>query len=426
MQPRQTLALDEIDLSDIDGFWTLPLDEREGAFLRLRTERPIAWFPERDLVHDGEVILPAGRGFHAVTRHAHILEVSRQPELFCSGRGAVSVADLPADLNEFYGSMISMDDPRHARLRRIVSRGFTPRMLDRLEGHVHEVASGIVDGVVDRSEPFDLVAEVSARLPLTIICEMMGIPRDHYDLVLDQTNIVLSMGDPEFVPEGTNPLEAFLNAGMALAALMGELAHQRLAHPTDDLTSALLHAEVEGEALTQEELASFFILLCTAGNETTRNAISHGVWLLSQHPDQRSRWAGDFEGLARTAVEEVVRVASPVGWMRRTVTRDGVRLGDHTFAEGDKVLLFYWSANRDADVFDRPFEFDVARNPNDHVGFGGPGPHFCLGAHLARREITVMFRELFSRGVLLDVVGEPELLRSSFVNGIKRIYVQRA
>jgi cytochrome P450 len=200
-----------------------------------------------------------------------------------------------------------------------------------------------------------------------------------------------------------------------------ELAETRARDPQNDLITALVTSEVDGEHLTPEELASFFILLVAAGNETTRNAIAHGLWLLSTHPDQHERWLGDIEGLAPSAVEEIVRVASPVIHFRRTVTRDGVRLGDHEFSEGDRVVLWYWSANRDEAVFDDPFTFDIGRTPNDHVGFGGPGPHFCLGAHLARREISVMFRELLHRLPDIHVVGDPQRLRSNFINGIKHL-----
>jgi cytochrome P450 len=199
------------------------------------------------------------------------------------------------------------------------------------------------------------------------------------------------------------------------------LAEERLKKPANDLLTALAVTEVDGERLTTEEMASFFILLVVAGNETTRNAIAHGLVALTANPDQKDRWAADLEGLTPTAVEEVVRWASPVAHFRRTVTQDGARLGDHEFEEGEKVVLWYGSANRDEAVFDDPFRFDVGRTPNDHVAFGGPGPHFCLGAHLARREVAVVYNELLSRLPDIHAVGEPELLRSGFINGIKHL-----
>jgi cytochrome P450 len=303
----------------------------------------------------------------------------RQPELFCSGEGATSIPDMPVPFLDFFGSMINMDDPRHTRLRGIVSRAFTPKMLKKVEDDVQRAAARIVDDVRHQGQ-CDFVTEVAAAVQLQIICDMMGIPASDYPAVL----------------------------------------RHRVEHPGDDLTSALVHAEVDGERLTDQELGSFFILLVVAGNETTRNAISHGLKALTDNPDERKLWVEDFEGVAPTAVEEIVRWASPVIWMRRTATRDATLRGER-IAAGSKLLLFYNSANRDADVFDDPFGFDVARDPNPHVGFGGPGPHFCLGAHLARREITVMFRELLRRLPDIESSGPPEMLRSSFINGIKHL-----
>lgn len=397
-------------------FWTLPWEDREAAFQALREERPLPFFQDPP---DMPEWLPRGPGYYAVTKHADILEVSRQPELFCSSRGATSIPDMPGEMLEFFGSMINMDDPRHARLRRVVSRGFTPRMLKQVEDDVQRVAARIVDDVAAKGS-CDFVVDVAARLPLEIICNMMGVPESDFDTVFRASNVILSQGDPEYIPEGDDIIAAFMTAAQELALLMQGLGEHRVKAPTDDLTSALVNAEVDGERLTMAELASFFILLVVAGNETTRNAISHGLWALSSFPDQRAAWAADFEGVAPTAVEEIVRWATPVIWMRRTAVGD-YRLRDVELHEGDKLLLFYNSANRDGDVFDRPHEFDVRRTPNDHVGFGGPGPHFCLGAHLARREITVMFRELFQRMPDIHAAAEPERLRSSFINGIKHL-----
>jgi cytochrome P450 len=404
--PEARFGVDEIDLSDIE-FWARPPAEREAA---------LAWFEEPEIPNP---IIPRGPGYWAVTRHADVLEASRNPEVFCSGKGAVSIPDFPPEMNEFYGSLISMDDPRHARLRRIVSAGFTPKMLRRLEDSVQRVAAEIVDRVIGLGA-CDFVTDVAAILPLRIICDLMGVPESHFDRVFQLSNIVLSMGDPEYVPEGEDLVTAFLNAGAELAALVQDLGAHRREHPTDDLTSALVHASVDGEQLDQAELGSFFILLVVAGNETTRNAIAHTLHLLTEHPDQRAAWTADFEGVSPTAVEEIVRSFTPVIWMRRTATRD-TTLGGRPIGEGDKLLLFYNSANRDEDVFADPYGFDVRRAPNDHVGFGGPGPHHCLGAHLARREITVMWRELFRRLPDITATAEPDRLRSSFINGIKHL-----
>jgi cytochrome P450 len=417
-----TNAVDQIDLSDLE-WWARPLAERDEAFALLRAERPIARMvmPEFANPDVPELSQPETEYF-SVTRHAELVEASRQPALFCSGKGT-NIMDLPQPFLEFFGSMINMDDPRHARLRRIVSRGFTPRQLELLRADVEGVAAEIVDDIAAKGS-CDFVTEVAALLPLRVIIDLMGIPRSQEQFIFDRTNVVLGFTDPEYVDDLENPMAvmgALLTAGQDLATMVSELARDREKNPQNDLITALITSEVDGERLTREELASFFILLVVAGNETTRNAIAHGLTLLTDHPDQRDRWLGDLDGLAPTAVEEIVRVASPVIHFRRTVTQDGVRLGDHEFSEGDRVVLWYWSANRDEKVFDDPFAFDIGRTPNDHVGFGGPGPHFCLGAHLARREISVMFRELLRRLPDIHATAAPDRLRSNFINGIKHL-----
>jgi cytochrome P450 len=410
------MKLEDIDLSDMD-FWARPWAERDAAFATLRSENPIAYFRE-PIVEP----FPEGPGYHAITKMADVLAISRMPEVFCSGQGAVSILDMPADMNEFYGSLISMDDPRHARLRKIVSGTFTPRMLNSVLEDVERTARSVVDSIVHKGE-IDFVADVSMRFPLLVILDMMGIPHSEYDIVLAQSNIILSGGDPEFIPAGIDPITAFLDAGATLAGLLNELAALRRVDPTDDLLSALVNTEVDGEQLSGDELASFFILLSVAGHETTRTALSHGLTHLSQNPDQKQLLLADIDGVMPTAVEEIVRYASPVVWMRRTLTRDH-ELSGHQFHEGDKVIMFYGSANRDEDVFTDPDRFDVLRDPNPHVGFGGPGPHFCLGAHLARREIALMLRELLTRIPDIELAGPPEQLRSSFINGVKRLPVR--
>jgi cytochrome P450 len=415
VQPVQALSLDEINLSDIE-FWTLPIEVREGAFKSLREQRPMASFEEPD---PGVDWIPQGPGYYAVTRHADVLEASRRSDVFVSGLGATSAVDMPVEFLEFFGSMINMDDPRHARLRGIVSRAFTPRMLKQLEDDVVRAAAEIVEDIRDKGS-CDFVTEVAARLPLKIICDMMGIPASDYPMVLSRSNVILSSGDPEYIPEGEDIAAALLGAGGELAQMVQQLGRYRLDHPSDDLTSALVNAEVDGDRLSEQELGSFFILLVVAGNETTRNAISHGLRVLTDHPEQRRVWAEDVDGRARTAVDEIVRWASPVIFMRRTAVAD-TTLGGRDVKSGDKFLLFYNSANRDEATFADPWRFDVSRDPNPHVGFGGPGPHYCLGAHLARREITVMFRELFRRLPSIEATGEPVRLRSSFINGIKHM-----
>jgi cytochrome P450 len=251
---------------------------------------------------------------------------------------------------------------------------------------------------------------------------MMGVPESQYEFVYAKTNTILGVSDPEYVQDTENVVMAVLQAGNELADLMRELGRAREQHPTDDVTSALVNAQIDGERLTPDELASFFILLVVAGNETTRNAISWGLHLLTEHPEQRRIWLADLDGVTPTAVEEIVRWASPVIFMRRTLAVDAV-LGGQAMRAGDKVAMFYWAANRDPAHFTDPDVFDVRRTPNHHVGFGGPGPHFCLGAHLARREMTVMFRELLTRAPDVHATAAPRRLQSMFINGIKELPV---
>lgn len=415
MEIRPVLAVDDIDLSD-RNFWMRPHAEREGGFETLRQERPVAWMKEQEVIG---APIPAGPGYWALTRHADILEASRNPAIFSSARGATSIQDLPPEFSEFFGGMINMDDPRHGRQRRIVSRGFTPRALAKLEESVERRADAIIDRVIERGE-CDFVHDIAAPLPLEIIADMMGIPESQNEMLFRNTNIILGLGDPELVGEGGNIIATALGAGAELAALMKEMAAERAETPGDDLTSQILNAELEDGALTGEELASFFVLLVVAGNETTRNAVSHGMKALCDNPGERAKWSADFEGVASTAVEEIVRWSSPVIFMRRSCTQDTV-LGEQAMKEGDKVVLWYNSGNRDSAVFEDPYRFDVLRTPNEHVGFGGPGPHFCLGANLARREIKVMFERILRRMPDLEITGRPDYLESNFIHGIKRM-----
>jgi len=405
-----------IDLTDWD-FWAKPLDERHAAFAELRARDTLAHFEEPDTE-----VLPQGPGYYALVRHADVVEASRRPADFCSGQGAINIVDMPSDLNEYFGSMISMDDPRHANIRRIVSRAFSPKMVQRFEDQVEMVAAEIIESIRAGSGSGDFVSDVAARLPLKIICDMMGIPQSQHQAVIDASNVILAGNDPEFV--STDSFEELagqlLTAGQTIKDIVEDLGRLRKTDPDDSLTSALVNANIDGESLTDQELGSFFILLAVAGNETTRNAIAHGLHLMTVNPDQRALLTEDFEGRIAGTVEEIVRYAAPVIWMRRTATKD-TTLNEHEIGEGDKLILYYWAANRDEQVFDRPDRFDILRSPNPHVGFGGPGPHFCLGAHLARREITVMFRELFTQVPGIRATGEPDRLLSSFINGIKHL-----
>jgi cytochrome P450 len=400
-------------------FWTQTLEDRMLEFAEIR---------ELGAVLPIEVINPlagdAAETFYVLPRFDEVVHVSKHPDQFCSGKGATSVFDLPMEMLEFFGGFINMDNPRHAHQRRIVAYSFTPGELQGVLESVESICTEVIDGFCEKGE-VDLVEALSQPFPLLIICDMMGIPRSEFKTVLDATNVILSGGDPEFVGEDGG-IEAFLNAGMSLATLMGELIEERRSNPTDDLTSKLIHNQLPEDMLTPAEITSLFVLLAVAGNDTTRTGISHGVNLLSKNPEQRAIWQADVEGVSQSAVEEIVRVASPVTFMRRTATGD-VTLAGEQFHEGDKFVMFYGAANRDPRVFTDPERFDVRRSPNPHVGFGGPGPHFCLGANLARRELAVVFREIFRRLPDLEVVGPAVPLDTAglpLVGGIKRLPVR--
>jgi len=410
--PITDLALDDIDFGQGE-FWDRSDVDKDGAFALLRHERPVSWHSEPPL--DGTDI-EVGPGFWAVVRHADVMHVSRNPQLFISGRGS-NIPDWPPEVLEFLGSMINMDDPRHTKLRLLVNRGFTPHQIGELTEAVEDRARAIVDAVADRGE-CDFVLDVASRLPLDIICNMLGIPNADHEFIFEQTNLVLGVGDPEVAPT----LDIAFMAAHQLWDYAQSLGQERLDHPRDDIPTKLMQAEVEGQRLTAAEFGSFFVLLTAAGNETTRNAISHGMLALTRNPDQRAVWQADFEAVAPTAVEEIVRWASPVLHFRRSATAD-TEIAGQPIANGDKVVVWYLSANRDETVFHDPYRFDVLRSPNEHIGFGAGGPHFCLGAHLARLEITVMFRELFRRLPDIVVTGEPAMLRSGFIHGIKRMPV---
>jgi cytochrome P450 len=400
-------------------FWRQPLADRMARFAVMREEGPFlrVTFEDPLTMEEAE--------FYAVTRYAEVVEISRRPLDFCSGRGSTSILDLPTEAMEFFGSFIVMDDPRHARQRGIVARSFTPKALQGVLDSVETICAEVIDGFCERGEA-DLVEVFSQPFPLLIICDMMGIPRSEFATVLRATNVILGSGDPDMVgvPE-EELMGALLGAGLELANLMNELAEHRRSHPADDLTTALVHNDVGEDMLAPHELAPFFILLAVAGNDTTRTAISHGMNLLSLNPEQKARWQPDIDGYTPRAVEEIIRVASPVTFMRRTVTHD-LSMSGHELFEDDRVILFYGAANRDPRVFDDPETFDISRDPNPHIGFGGPGPHFCLGAHLARREVAVAFRQLLTRLPDIEVSGEPVPLQAlgiPLVGGIKHLPV---
>lgn len=399
------------------AFWHQTLEDRMAEFAEIRELG--AFVP----VEVENPLIGANETFYAVPRFDEVVAISKSPDNFCSGRGATSVFDLPTEMLEFFTGFINMDNPRHAHQRRIVAKTFTPTELAGVIDSVESICTEVIDSFCERGE-VDLVEVLSQPFPLMIICDMMGVPRSELKTVLDATNIILGGGDPEFTGEA-DPIEALIGAGVMLTNLMTELVEERRKHPTDDLVTKLVHNDAPEDMMQPSEIASFFILLATAGNDTTRNAISHGMDLLSKNPDQRRIWQDDVEGVTSTAVDEIIRVSSPVTFMRRTATKD-VTVSGHDFHDGDKVVMFYGAANRDPRAFENPEVFDVRRDPNPHVGFGGPGPHFCMGAHLARREVAIVFRELFRRLPDIEVSGPAVPLNTTgmpLVAGVKHLPV---
>jgi len=396
-------SLSDIDLSDKDAY-------QRGVphewFTRMRREAPVVW---HDLP-DGE-----GTGFWAITRYDDVVMVNRDNALFSSHEGCVFMWDLPPDqLEQQRMMMLNMDPPLHTRYRRIVNRGFTPRMVQELADTLRTRTTSIVDQVAERGE-CDFVVDVAAELPLQAIADILGVPQEDRHKMFDWSNRMIGADDPEYGITEENQAEA----SMELFAYAHGLAAARQEHPGEDLISILLKANVDGEALSELELDLFFLLLTVAGNETTRNLISHGMVALLEHPDQLELVRRD-RSLLPGAVDEMLRWASPVMHFRRTAMED-TEIGGQPIKKGDKVVIFYISANRDEAVFEDPFTFDVRRTPNEHVAFGGGGPHFCLGANLARLEINIMFNEVLDRLHDIELNGPVQRLRSNFINGLKHI-----
>jgi cholest-4-en-3-one 26-monooxygenase len=397
------VELKDVDLVDRDNYV-------EGVphemFEVLRREAPVYWHEE-----------PEGPGFWAVTRYDDVVTVNRDNELYSSARRSALLMEQDEEsLAQQRLMMLNMDPPMHTRYRLLVNKGFTPRMVGRLEERARHYVNAMIDNVSEKGE-CDFVTDLAAELPLQVIAEIMGVPQEDRHLVFDWSNRMIGADDPEY----SESREAAFEASAELYAYANQLAAKKRADPDDDIISVLLQAEVDGDRLTELEFDLFFLLLTVAGNETTRNLIAHGQLALMEHPDQRTKLLAD-PALLPTAVDEMLRWGSPVMHFRRTAQRDteirGQRIG-----EGDKVVIFYISANRDEDVFDNPYVFDVERSPNEHVAFGGGGPHFCLGANLARLEIRVMFEELLRRVPDMELSGPVQRLRSNFINGIKHIPV---
>jgi cytochrome P450 len=402
-----------VDVSAL-SFWARPPEEREAAFAVLRAEQPVS----RQRQPEGQ-LMPQEEGagdYWAVVRYDDVRAVSRDPATFCSGRG-VMFEDVPEEMLEASQSFLAMDDPRHKKLRALVSAGFSPRQVRLIEDGIRQDTRQIVDEL-EAGQTGDFVERVAKRLPLMTIMRMLGVPESDRERLVHYADAAVSWNDPEYL-NGRQPLEVTAEAMGVLHAAASELAERRQNEPSDDLISALVHAEVDGERLTQPEIAAFFVLLSVAGNDTTRHTTSHAMRALSANPDQRRLLLEDLDGRIESAVEEFVRWATPVMTFCRTATRD-TELHGQAIAEGEKVALFYSSANRDESAFEDPGAFRVLRDPNRHVGFGGGGPHYCMGASMARTQLRSLFGELLTRFPDIEV-GEPRYLVGNFVNGVSEL-----
>ena len=403
-------AFHELSISHL-GFWSTTAEVREETFKRLREEAPISW--QRPI--EGTLIPSENPGIWAVTSHELITYVSKNPQLFCSGQG-FQMEEVPEDVNEAAGSFLGMDAPRHGMLRKLVSSAFTPKQVRKIEEQIKRQAEVIVDGLIESKEG-DFVAQVSKRLPMWTIYEMMGLDdEDKRNEAAHHADGMVSWAD-EDVAAGREPGEVLNDALVSLLMLGLELAEERRADPRDDLMTNLVGAEVDGQRLTDEEIASFFVRLSVAGNDTTRNSISLTQRALQQFPDQRDLLLEDYPERIGPAIEEFVRWVSPVMTFRRTATQD-TELGGMQIREGEWIAMMYSSGNRDAAVFDRPDVFDITRTPNPHVGFGGGGPHFCMGNFVAKMQLREIFDQLLHRAPGLEL-GEPDYLTGNFVRAVK-------
>ncbi len=413
------MGTDAIGTADIDlgslEFWARPAHERDRSFAVLRRESPVSHHePLEDILGLQE---RDHRGYWAIVRYHDIRQVSRDPATFCSGQG-VQFGDAPPEMLEASQSFLAMDAPRHTKLRGLVSAAFTPRQVARIEAGIRANARRVIDEAAPTGGG-DFVELFAKRLPLITISTMIGVPESDRERVVKAADTLVTVSDPE-VTGDQSPLEALGAALWTLTTFAKELAAHRERAPGEDLMSALVQAEVDGDRLTHDEIAAFFVLLSVAGNDTTRHTTSHAMRALTLNPDQRSQLIANRAGLLPGAVEEFIRWATPVLTFRRTATRD-TEIAGQPIAQGEKVVLFYHSGNRDETVFVDPWRFDITREPNHHLGFGGGGPHYCLGASLARTQLRSLFGELLR--ALPDIeADEPELFRSSaFIHGIKRM-----
>ncbi|MEV5412541.1 cytochrome P450 [Thermopolyspora sp. NPDC052614] len=395
-----------IDLVDHDQYATAGMPHEQ--FTWLRANAPVYWHHG-----DDEKGWP---GFWAVMKHADVVHISRHSDLFSSWRRLALFPEVPDEALELQRlMMLNQDPPEHTRRRSLVNRGFTPRAIGTLEEHIREICENLIDEALAKPE-LDFVRDIAAPLPLYVICELLGAPTEDRHQLFEWSNQMIGADDPDYAAAADAPA-----AAAQVYAYANRLAAERRERPRNDIVTKLLQPDENGDVLDENEFNVFVMLLVVAGNETTRNAASGGMLAFFEHPDQWARLVAD-PSLSESAAEEIVRWVCPVNLFRRTATRD-TEIRGQKIREGDKVVVFYGSANRDEDVFDNPFAFDIGRNPNPHIGFGGGGAHFCLGNHLAKLELRVLFETLARRMPTLHQTGEARRLRSYFVNGIKSLPV---
>ena len=402
-----------VDLTD-------PATYRDGIphdlFARLRREAPVAWHPTGS---------GARSGFWSLTRHADVVAVNRDSETMSTASAGTMIFDRPELADpDAPRMMIEMDPPQHTRYRLLVNRGFTPRMIGRLEEFMHAVVARTLDRL-DGRDTADFVDDVAAELPIQVIAQLLGVPEADRPLLFDLSNRIIGFDEPEYDGDG-GPSRGAIEQIFTYAHTLGADKRAQVAAgtPPDDIVTTLQDAEVDGERLSEIELDLFFMLLVTAGNETTRTSIAQGMLAFIEQPEEWARLRDD-RTLVPTAVEEILRFSTPIYYFRRTALAD-TEVAGHAVRKGDRVVFWYASANFDDDVFNDPLRLDVGRDPNEHVTFGGGGPHFCLGANLARLEIRVMFEHLLDRFERLELAAPVERLRSNFTNGVKRMPVRWA
>ncbi len=398
------MVTNPVQLDDPNSYGDGPPHE---FFDELRRDAPVYWL-------DSELYPP---GFWVATKYADVIAIERDVKTFSSAGGGALLDDQQEGTELM---MLNQDPPQHTRLRNLVARGFTPKVIKAMEPHIREAAKLIVDRQIGSEEVIDFVPNFAAELPLVVIAELLGVPYEDRHKIFEWSNRLIGNSDPEY---NDGPPEQALEASMELYMYAQSLADARRERPMDDIVTTLITADLDGEQLSDIEFNVFVLLLAVAGNETTRNLISGGMLALMEHPEARAAVLADVPGTLDTLVDEMLRFVSPVMYFRRTVMVD-TELRGVALKAGDKITIWYGAANRDEDVFADPHAFDPTRSPNEHIAFGGRGPHYCLGTALAKMEIKVMFSEMLTRIPDMRLVGEPERLRSNLINGIKHMPVR--